>query len=449
MELPDVRYARSGDVSIAYQVVGEGPLDLVFVRGFAGDLLSAWEQPRLVRFVRDLASFTRVFLLDKRGTGLSDRVRDVPTLEARMDDLRAVMDDAGSERALLWTAQEGARLAALFAATAPERVSGLVLFDPTAKSRPDDGYPWALDDAAWRRFLSEVRDRWGTTSYLDERLAEWAPTLRTDQDFRGWFVSHMRRGLSPGAALAFFRMTRDSDVADVLPSVRVPAVVLASPENLDPAEYFASRLPGARLVELPRDVGIYHWVDDDAAELAMRETRALVAAIGTPRAVPESVLVTVLMTDIVGSTERAAALRDAAWRDLLARHHGVVRRELTRFRGEERDTAGDGFFATFDGPARAIQCARAVVEGVRELGLEVRAGLHTGECELHEGKVTGVAVSIGARVASLAAPGEVLVTRTVKDLVAGSELAFEPRGEHELRGVPGSWPIYAVLEGGA
>jgi class 3 adenylate cyclase len=444
VQIPDVHYARSGEVAIAYQTVGTGSVDVVFARGFAGDLLSVWEQPLMTRFIEDMASFARVTLIDKRGTGLSDRVREVPTLEARMDDLRAVMDAIGSEHAILWTAQEGARLATLFAATYPERTAGLVLFDPTAKGRRTPDYPWALTDEEWSSWLEEVREGWGSTDFLERRLAEWAPSEQHDPEFRNWFLAHMRRGLSPGSALAFFRMVMESDVSEVLPSVRVPTVVLSSEAERGPGRYFAEQIPGARLVELPPSLrSIYHWVDDEAHEVALRETRKL-AAVEPSAALGDRVLATVLFTDIVGSTERASQLGDRAWRQLLDRHHAVVRRRLTQSRGEEIDTAGDGFFASFDGPGRAIECARALVADVRGLGLELRVGLHTGECERHEGKLTGIAVPVGARVASAAAPGEVLVSGTVKDLVAGSGLEFEDRGVHELKGVPGEWRLYAV-----
>ena len=443
--IPDIRYARSGDVAIAYQTIGEGPVDVVFVRGFAGDLLSVWEQPLFVRFIEDVASFARATMVDKRGTGLSDRVREIPTLETRMDDLRAVMDAIGAEQAVLWTAQEGARLATLFAATYPERAAGLVLFDPTAKSREAPDYPWALSDEDWRVRLAEIRDGWGRTDFLKALLAEWSPLQSDDPEFEAWFVNHMRRGLSPGSALAFFRMMRDSDVSDVLPAVKVPTVVLSSEKERGPGRYVTERIPGARLVELPPSLSsIYHWVDDDAHDVAVRETRELVAAVGTAPA-RDRVLATVLFTDIVGSTERAAEIGDQAWRELLEQHHAVVRHLLGRFRGEELDTAGDGFFAAFDGPGRAIQCARAIVEAVRTLGLEVRAGLHTGECERMGEKLSGIAVPVGARVAAHAQPGEVLASSTVKDLVAGSGIAFEDRGEHELKGV-GAWRLYSVVD---
>jgi class 3 adenylate cyclase len=431
-------------VAVAYQAVGAAPVDLVFVRGFAGDLLSAWEQPQLVGFIEDLTAFARVIMLDKRGTGLSDRVREVPTLETRMDDVRAVMDDLGSDRAVLWTAQEAARMAALFAATYPERALGLVLFDPTAKGRRTNDYPWAPSDGEWRRRLVEIRNGWGRTSFLDACLAEWSPRQRDDPEFRAWFHAHMRRGLSPGSALAFFRMTMDSDVTDVLPAVRVPTVILSSESERGPSEYFAHRIPGARLVELPRVRSIYHWVDEEAHAVALRETRQLVEATQTDH-VPERILATILFTDLVGSTDRAAAIGDRAWTDLLEQHHAVVRRQLSRFSGREIDNAGDGFFASFAGPARAVGCAAAIVEEVRALGLNVRAGVHTGECEQVGGKLVGMTVHIGARIAALAQADEVLVSSIVRDLVAGSGIEFEERGAHALKGVPEEWRIYAVL----
>jgi class 3 adenylate cyclase len=444
VEIPDVHYARSGDVSIAYQIVGEGPVDLVFVRGFAGDLLSAWEQPLLVRFIEDLASFARVIMLDKRGTGLSDRVREVPTLETRMDDLRAVMDAVGSDRAIVWTAQEGARLATLFAATYPERAAGLVLFDPSARGRRAPDYPWAPSDEEWRRRLAEIRDGWGTTDFLLSGMVEWAPSMREDESFCAWFVAHMRRGLSPGSALAFFRMMMDSDVSDVLPAVRVPTVILATPSQRESANYFAQRIKGARVAELPRDCGIYHWIDQDAHAIAMRETRLLAQSV-QDRAVPERVLATVLFTDLVGSTERASELGDRGWRELLGRHHAAVRRCLAAHGGAEIDVAGDGFLAVFNGPGRAIGCACSVVHAIQELGLGLRAGVHTGECERVDERLTGIAVNVGARVAEEAGSGQVLVSSTVRDLVAGSGIQFEDRGEHELKGA-GRWHLYSVVD---
>ncbi len=445
MDAPDVLYARSGDVAIAYQVIGERPVDLVFVRGVTGDLLSTWDQPLLVRHVLGLAAFSRVLMLDKRGTGLSDRTTALPTLETRMDDLRAVMDDAGSDRAVLWSAHEGSRLAALFAATYPDRTTGLVLFDPEPRGLRGDDYPWAPTEVEWRDRLREVREGWGTREYLERLSEELAPTRAHDPAFRDWFVTHMRRSLSPGAALAFHRMTAEADVSDVLSAIRVPTLILHRPSMVGPAEYVKKRIPQAKVVELAGLRDSYTWADDAAHELTIDETERFVSGLVATRD-PDRVLATILFTDIVGSTRKAADVGDSAWRELLARHHAVVRGLLARHRGEELDTAGDGFFAAFDGPGRAIEAACAIRDGVRSLGLEIRAGLHTGECERVDGKLGGIAVSIGARISAAASPGDVLVSGTVKDLVAGSGIGFDERGEHELKGVPGTWRLYAVVD---
>jgi class 3 adenylate cyclase len=443
VDIPDVRYTRSGDVAIAYQVVGDGPVDLVWFRGMAGDLLSSWDQPLLIRHATDLTALGRVLMLDKRGTGLSDRVREVPTLETRMDDVRAVMDAVDSERAFLWTGHEGSRTAILFAATYPERTAGLVLLDPSVRGTSTPDYPWAPSPEDWRRRLAAVREGWGRREFFDALLQEWAPSVADDEAFKDWFVGHMRRSLSPGAALSFFRTMMEADVGDVLGAVRVPTLILSRPSVRAESEYVAERITGAEFAELRGMQGLFTWLDDDVHEQAMRETERFVAGVGRPPE-PERILATVLFTDIVGSTEHAAEVGDSAWRDVLRRHHAVIRAEIAQFRGEEIDTAGDGVFARFDGPARAIGCARAVRRAVRELGLEIRAGVHTGECELDGGKPRGIAVHIGARVAAEANPGEVLVSSTVKDLVAGSGLEFDDRGIRELKGVPGEWRLYAV-----
>jgi pimeloyl-ACP methyl ester carboxylesterase len=402
MKIPDVEYARSGDVSIAYQALGSGPIDLVFVRGTTGDLLSSWDQPLLVRHLEGLADFVRLLMLDKRGTGLSDRVREVPTLEARMDDVRAVMDAAGSERAVLWSAHEGTRITTLFAATYPERTSGLALFDPSARGVRGTDYPWAPTEAEWRQRLREIGDGWGKRDFFARLLSEWAPSVADDELFFEWFVIHMRRSLSPGAALAFFRMAMAADVSDVLGAARVPTLILFRPSERGPAEYFGTRIAGAQLVELPGLRDIYTWVDEDTDEFARRMIERLATGADAAEA-PDRVLATVLFTDIVGSTRRAAEVGDRAWRELLERHHTAIRHELARFRGEELDTAGDGFLATFDGPARAIRCACAIRDAVGSLGIEVRVGLHTGECERLDGRLGGIAVHIGARICALAA----------------------------------------------
>lgn len=443
MQLPEVRYARSGEVAIAYQTVGEGGSDVVFVRHMSGDLLSTWEQPLLVRHVEGLAATGRLLLLDRRGTGLSDRVREVQSLETTMDDIRAVMDDAGSERAVLWTGLHSTGIGILFAATYPDRCAGLMLLDPQARGTASDEYPWAPTADEWRAQLRAMRDGWGNRAYLETIAREWAPELAGDEAFTDWLVWHMRRSLSPGAALTAYRTAMEVDVTDVLPAVRVPTLILARPTAPERARWMAKRIPGARLIELPWFEGIFTWVADEVHEATMRATGDFVRSLA--RSVThERVLATILFTDIVGSTELAARLGDAAWSDLLARHRALVRRELARFHGVELDTAGDGFFATFDGPARAISAAIAIRDAMASLGIRIRAGLHTGECEVHDGKVTGIAVAVGARIAALAEGGEVLVSSTVRDLVAGSGVRFEARGDHELKGIPRAWTVFKV-----
>jgi class 3 adenylate cyclase len=443
MHLPDVSYARSGDVAIAYQVVGAGAPDVVFMRGIAGDLVSTWDQPLLVRHVEGLADCGRVLMLDKRGTGLSDRVREVQSAETTMDDVRAVMDAVGSDSAVLWTGATSTGIGVLFAATYPDRCAGLVLFDPRLKGVRSPDYPWAPTEEEWRERLAEVRAGWGERRFLESLAREWAPEVAEDDSFLEWYVWHMRRSLSPGAALTSFRTAMELDVRDILAAVRVPTLVIPHPALPGPGHYAAERIQGANVVELPELRGVYTWVDDDAHEATMEATQQFVSRLSR-RGGPERVLATVLFTDIVGSTELASRLGDSAWRELLQRHHTLVRRELARFQGRELDTAGDGFFAAFDGPARAVRAASAIRDELQGLDLEIRAGLHTGECEVTDGKIAGIAVSIGARISSLAAPGEVLVSSTVKDLVAGSGIQFEDRGEHQLKGVPDAWHLFAV-----
>jgi class 3 adenylate cyclase/pimeloyl-ACP methyl ester carboxylesterase len=450
MEIPRTQYAKSGRVSIAYQVVGDGPFDLVVAPGFVSNLEVGWQEPLLAGFYRSLASFCRLVIFDKRGTGLSDRVSDIPDLETRMDDVRAVLDTVGSKRAGVLGFSEGASLAALFAATYPERTPALILYGTllTWEWLHRDVPIW--DRAAREREIEEAEARWGTLEYGDAIVRNDAPSMAHDDDFRQRYAARLRLGASPAAAAALMRMSTETDARPLLPSIRVPTLVLhrvgdrsCSVQN---GRYAAQRIPDATYVELPGDDHV-PWVGDTTSILQNVE-RFLTGLWKTgawDEPEPERVVSTVLFTDIVGSTEKLAALGDRAWSQLVREHHAVVRRTLARFRGQELDTAGDGFFASFDGPARAVRCAREIVQAVRVLGIDVRAGLHTGECELVDGKVGGIAVHIGARVAAEAEPGEVLVSRTVKDLVAGSKLEFDDRGTAELKGVPGEWQLFAVV----
>jgi len=439
----ETRYARSGHVNIAYQVLGEGPPDLVYVSGWVSHLEYQWEEPGYTAFLERLASFARLILFDKRGTGMSDRVpsTELPTLEQRMDDVRAVMDAVGSERAALLGVSEGGPMCLLFGATYPERTTALVVFGGYARRLSAPDYPFGQHPDDYEAFTEQVEHEWGGTVGLAVR----SPSRERDEAFARWWSTYLRMSASPGAAAALTRMNGEIDVRHVLPVIRVPTRILhrAGDRAISPAgaTYAAERIPGARYVELPGDDHLPFTGDQDALLDEVEEF--LTGVRRGPE--PDRILATVLFTDLVGSTERAVEVGDRRWRDLLATHHTVVRRELRRFRGNEVDTAGDGFLATFDGPARAIRCAAAIRDAIASLGLEVRAGLHTGECELHDGSVAGIAVHTGARVAALAGPGEVLVSSTVRDLVAGSGLEFEDRGVHALKGVPGEWRLFAVV----
>ena len=440
VEAPGIRYTQSGDVSIAYAMSGEGPIDVVFVHGYMSNLEVEWEDPGHVAFFTKLASAGRLIRFDRRGSGLSDRVRDVPTLEARMDDLRAVMDAAGSPRAVLVATFEAASMAMLFAATYPERVAGLVLFYPLAKGVWAPDYPFAPTEDDYRLEFEQIRTSWGHAEQAETFLREAAPSVADDPEVVAWATRMFRHGASPGAALALRRMVMSVDVRDVLPSIRVPTLIAHTSVKRDESAYIAERIPGARRLELNGRERVF-WLAEGFPEAIVEFART---AWGEPE--PDTLLATVLFTDIVGSTAKAAELGDRSWRDLVSRHHALVRAQLDRYRGRELDTAGDGFFATFDGPIRAIRCAVAVRAAVRDLGLEIRAGLHTGECELIGEKPGGIAVNIGARVAENAQPGEVLVSQTVKDLVAGAGIAFDDRGVASLKGVPGEWRLYAVAD---
>ena len=439
----ETRYARSGEAHIAYQTVGSGSVDLILLPGAFSHVEHQWEEPSFARFLRRLASFSRLIVFDVRGTGLSDRAAELPTLEEQIDDVLAVLDAVGSERAALFGLSQGGGLAALFAAAHPDRTSALVLFGAYARSTWADDYPWGRTPEDYETLMRTADEGWGSGAFLP--LV--APTMADDASFKLWWARLERLSGSPVAILAFLRAQREADVRHVLPAIRVPTLILQRNDdayrNPGSGRYFAETIPGAKYVELSGRDNLPYVGDQDAVLDEVEEflTGARHAAE------PDRVLATVLFTDIVGSTQRAAELGDRAWRDLLERHDALVRRELDRGRGREVDTAGDGFLATFDGPARAIGCAQAIAERVRDLGLEVRSGLHTGEIELAGDHVRGIAVHIGARAAALAGPGEVLVTSTVKDLVAGSGIEFEDRGEHALKGVPGEWRIFLVTSG--
>jgi class 3 adenylate cyclase/pimeloyl-ACP methyl ester carboxylesterase len=426
-------------------VVGEGPLDLVFIPSLTHHVELVWENPPQAQFFRRLASISRLLLFDKRGTGMSDRVAGA-TLEVRMDDIRAVMDAAGSERAVLCGLGDGGPLCALFAATYPERTTALVLINTAPRMVRSPELPWLPTRAQREREIEEGERRWGDRD-AGELFARGSPSA-TEEERRG-FARVMRLSVSPGSAAAYMRMNLDVDICDVLPLIRVPTLVMHRTEievlDVRSGRYLAEHIPGARLVELPGCDFAPQLGDPDRLFAELESFLKEVVEGEAWEAEPDRILATVLFTDIVGSTARAAELGDRAWRQLLQKHHEAVRSQLGRFRGKEMDTAGDGFFATFDGPARAIRCAFAIREGIRELDLDVRAGLHSGECELVDGKAGGIAVHIGARVASVAEPGEVLVSSTVKDLVAGSGIEFEDRGEHQLKGISEAWRLFTVV----
>jgi pimeloyl-ACP methyl ester carboxylesterase len=443
---PETRYATSGEVSIAYQVIGSGPPDLILVPGWVSNIEVFWEEPTVARFLQRLASFSRLILFDKRGTGLSDRVGALPDLETRMDDVRAVMDAVGSEQAALCGYSEGGVMCALFAATYPTRTSALILMGSYARLQPTSDYPWGRPLSAQEQWLDMCRRDWGGPVGLEHR----APSVAQDERVRHWWARFLRLSASPSAAVALSRMNYEIDIRHILPAIRVPTLILHSVGDqtidVEASRYMAQQIPGAKYVELPSMDHLPWTADVDAI---LDETEEFLTGVRHGPE-PDRILATILFTDIVGSTDRAVVLGDRRWRDLLESYQGMVRRELGRFRGREVDQSGDGVLATFDGPARAIRCGRSIIDTVRPVGLDVRAGLHTGECEVMGAKVGGIAVHIGARVAALAQAGEVLVSHTVKDLVAGSGIQFVSRGTHTLKGVPGEWPLFAVVsQGGA
>ncbi len=433
-----IRYAKSGDVNIAYQVTGDGPLDLVLVSGFFSHLEIQWEWPALAHFLDRLGSFTRLIRFDKRGTGLSDRGVGLHDLETRMDDVRAVMDAVGSEQAALFGYSEGGPMCVLFAATYPERTRALVLYGTYAKRLWSDDYPWAPTPDERAAVARDLEENWGETSDISTMLPHADPAESE------WFHRMARASLSPAGARDLILMNSKVDVRELLPSIQCPTIVFHRTGDLDSrveeGRYIAERIPGARFVELPGDVHV-PWVDMDSmldeVEEFLTGTRS--------RAPSRRILATLFFTDIVGSTAMLGRLGDETWSELLSRHHAAVRRELTRFAGEEIDTAGDGFLALFDGPARAIRAAVATRDAVKELGLEIRAGVHTGEIERRGDDVRGLAVHLAARVLGVAGASEVLVSQTTHDLVEGSGIEFADRGEHELKGIEGPRRLFEVV----
>ena len=442
MQQVKTKYTRSGDIHIAYQVVGEGPLDLVYVPGWVSHVELAWEEPTLARFLRRLASFSRLIAFDKRGTGLSDRVTNdqLPTLEERMDDLRAVMDAVGSERAALCGVSEGGNLCALFAATYPERTTALVMCGAFAKRIWSPDYPWASTPEEREQAYEMVENEWG--SMMD--LSHYVPSKINDEAFAQRLAKYFRHSASPGAAVALLRMNTEIDIRAILPTIRVPTLVIHRTgdrdANVEEGRWLAAKIAGARFTELSGE-DHFPWVGDQ--DTILDEIQEFLTGV-RPTPEPDRELSTLLFTDIASSTELVTRLGDQAWQELLERHYAMVREELSRFRGHEVDTAGDGFFATFDGPARAVRCALSVVGDAKQLGIKIRAGLHTGEIQVMGPKISGIALHIGARVAAIAKPGEVLVSSTVKDLVAGSNIRFADHGTHVLRGVSGEWHLFAV-----
>jgi pimeloyl-ACP methyl ester carboxylesterase len=443
MDKPRTRYAKCGHISVAYQVFGDGPLDLVYIPGWVSNIDYMWEDPDLANMLERLSRFCRVIIFDKRGTGLSDRDVGFPTLDERMDDLTAVMDGAGSERAALLGFSEGGNIAMLFGASFPERVSHLILFNCFARRLWAPDYPWASTPEARDASIRKVEASWGEPSAV-----EWlTPSRLNDAVFADWLATFLRQSASPGAATTILRLNSEIDVRDILPTISVPTLILHRRGDkhvtFGNAEFLADHIPGSKLVALPGQDHL-SWTEDqeaifDAIEPFLTGTRR--------EAVTDRLLATILITDIVGSTEMAVTLGDEAWQRRLNAHNEIVRSELARYRGREINTTGDGFVVAFDAPARAISCAFEISSRLERLGLTIRAGVHTGECHVDGDSLGGVAIHIGARVADLADAGEVVVSRTVKDLVVGSGYEFTERGTHNLKGVPGKWTLFVATPG--
>jgi class 3 adenylate cyclase/alpha-beta hydrolase superfamily lysophospholipase len=442
--VPTTHYAKSSDVHIAYQVVGDGPVDLVLIHGWISHLEYQWEDPALARFLNRLASFSRLIVFDKRGTGLSDRVAEgaLPTLEQRMDDIRAVMDAAGSSRAAMFGISEGGPLSTLFAATYPARTAALIMYGAYARWIRADDYPWAPTREEHEAAFKAFEKHWGTPI----GLKTMAPSVANDEQARQWFAHWLRVSASPAAGVTLYRMNIEVDIRCILPTIRVPTLVLhRSGDRLIPCQagrYMAEQIPAAKFVELPGDDHVA-WIGN--SDPLLGEVQEFLTG-ERPVIEVDRVLATVLFVDIVQSTQRATAIGDSRWRDLVDDYQQQVGKEVVRHGGRVVNTAGDGVFAIFDGPARAIKCARTVRDVVGTLGLAIRCGIHTGECVVEGNDVAGIAVHIGARVAARANPGEILLSSTVKDLIAGSRVEYSDRGSHVLKGVAGRWRLFAVKD---
>jgi class 3 adenylate cyclase/alpha-beta hydrolase superfamily lysophospholipase len=447
---PETRYARTVDgTHVAYQVTGAGPVDILYLRAWHTDIDHEWADPVLARKLRRLGAMGRLIRLDRRGMGMSDRFdrRVLPTVEDRLDDISAVLDAVGARRVVLAGFGDGTALTALFAAMRPERTQALVLYEPLIRWRYSDDYPWGYPPEEWAAYLDSVRRGWATRELAAGWIAGGAPSRAKDERFVDWLVEHQARSGTAEDAVAVLEVLYETDAVAALPAIHLPTLVVAREmANGDMARWVAERIDGAQLVLLP---GNDHFAIAGDTDAVLREIERFIAGVVEPAADDvdadaDRALVTLLFADIVDSTRTAAEIGDRRWSELVERHHRESEALVDRHRGRVVDVAGDGLLASFDGPGRAIRCARALVDGVRDLGLELRTGLHAGECERVGDRLRGLAVHIGARVAGLAAPSEVLVSSTVKDLVAGSGLEFEDRGEHELKGVPGEWRVFAV-----
>jgi class 3 adenylate cyclase len=441
VESPPTRFTTTDDgVNIAYQVLGDGPVDLVYLQPWFSHIEIGWEEPKEAKFLQTLASFSRLILFDRRGTGLSDPMPhdQPPALEARMDDVRSVMDAVGSPRAVVYGASESGAMAALFAAIYPERTIALVIHGSYARTAWAPDYPFGFSQEWHEAEVARIRRSWGTEEYMREQFPEFANDAGTIR----WLTRLSRMAMSPGAAAAYEELFWQIDVRDALPSIHVPTLIINRVGDMpEQSRHLAEHIVGAEHVELPGEDHLPYKDQEQITDAVERFVRR----VEDDESDLDRVLATVLFTDIVGSTARAVELGDREWRALLERHHAAVRSLLARYRGREVDTAGDGFFATFDGPARGVRCAQQIAEAMRGLGIEVRAGVHTGECTAIDGKVGGLGVVIGARVGALAGASEVLVSRTVKDLTVGSGIVYEDAGEHELKGVPDRWPLYRAV----